>query len=87
VEKQRENLRWFAHQFQGLFYNLVTSKSDNATFNKEYAERQTVKIPKVDFQNKTGEKLLGIDQLTRKLESVKEQLENLVEYEISARVP
>jgi len=28
------NLRWFTFQFQGLFQNLATSKSDNATFTK-----------------------------------------------------
>jgi len=28
-----------------LFYNLVTSKSDNSTFNKEYAERQIIYLP------------------------------------------
>ena len=45
------NLKWFIHEYQDFFFNLVTSKSDNATFNKEYANRQSVKIPDIDFQN------------------------------------
>jgi len=30
--KDKINLIWFSQQYQNLFYNLVTSKSDNATF-------------------------------------------------------
>ena len=45
------NLIWFINQYQELFFNLVTSKSDNSTFNKSYAERQIVKIPDINFQN------------------------------------
>ena len=44
------NLRWFSYQYQELFYNLVTSKSDNATFNKTYAEKQQISILKLSDQ-------------------------------------
>lgn len=80
--KGKLNLRWFAYQFQGLFYNLVTSKSDNATFNKEYAEIQQVQIPKETFQDGVAEKLLNLDQTIKNLDNMREQLENLLEYEI-----
>ena len=62
--KDKINLRWFAYQYQELFYNLVTSKSDNATFNKEYAEEQVVIIPnKNAAQEQIAAALLEIDSL------------------------
>lgn len=73
--KGRINLRWFAYQYQELFYNLVTSKSDNATFNKEYAEMQTIFVPKKSAQDEIAKKLLELDSLTEKLE----KLNNLID--------
>lgn len=80
--KDRINLKWFMYQYQELFYNVVTSKSDNATFGKEYAENQEVKLPNIDFQNDVGEKLLKLDETLEKLRRLEEQLEDLIEYEI-----
>ncbi len=81
--KDKINLRWFAYQYQELFFNLVTSKSDNATFNKEYAQKQKVKIPDIiTVQNKIAEKLLIVDKLIEKLEKLKREIEELLEYEI-----
>lgn len=81
--KDKINLRWFAYQYQELFFNLVTSKSDNATFNKEYAQKQKVKIPDIiTVQNKIAEKLLIVDELIEKLEKLKREIEELLEYEI-----
>ena len=76
------NLRWFIYQYQELFYKLVTSKSDNATFNKEYIEKQKVKIPKFDIQKDIGNNLLKIDSLNDKLKEIKRQLKELLETEI-----
>jgi len=42
---QSIDLDWFIYQFQDLFFQIVTSKSDNATFNKEYCESMRVLIP------------------------------------------
>ncbi|MDD1444012.1 hypothetical protein MEO93_27460, partial [Dolichospermum sp. ST_sed3] len=39
------DLEWFIYQYQDLFFHIVTSKSDNATFNKEYCQSQNVLIP------------------------------------------
>ena len=80
--KNKINLRWFAYQYQELFYNLVTSKSDNATFNKEYAERQMIKIPNISIQNDIAEKLEKIDDLIIKLEEIKSKAYQLLEYKI-----
>lgn len=80
--RNKINLRWFAYQYQELFYKLVTSKSDNATFNKEYVEKQNIKIPDEDFQNKLAEKLLKIDFLIKKLNYIGDKLSNLIESEI-----
>jgi len=81
--KNEINLRWFVYQYQELFFNLVTSKSDNATFNKEYAKKQKVKIPdKENYQDKIAKMLLKIDELINKLEYIKEQIYDLIETEI-----
>lgn len=80
--KEKVNLRWFVYQYQELFYNFVTSKTANATFNQQYAKKEKVKIPKIDFQNKIGKELLEIDHTIERLEGMKEPLENLLEYEI-----
>lgn len=61
--KHKVNLRWFCYQYQELFWNLVTSKSDNATFSKDYAEKVIVKLPKREEQNTLGKKLKRIDDL------------------------
>jgi type I restriction-modification system DNA methylase subunit len=81
--KDRVNLRWFAYQYQELFYNLTTAKSANATFNKEYAKRQRIKIPDITFQDKIANKLLNADCLIENLNTVKKQLENMIEYHVS----
>ena len=67
--KDRVNLRWFASQCHELFRNLVTSKSDNATFSKEYAEKQTIAIPHVDIQNNIAKKLIKLDTLKKTIYS------------------
>ena len=67
--KDKINLRWFMYQYQGLFYSLVSSKSDNATFNKKYAEIQSAQIPDIKVQDRIGEKLLMIDSLIEKQDS------------------
>lgn len=78
------NLRWFVHQYQELFYNLVTSKSDNATFNKEYAEKQRVMMPSINIQNRIAEKLLKIDNLVENMEKTEEQIKMLLGCEVQS---
>ena len=80
--KDKINLRWFAYQYQELFYNLITSKSDNATFNKQYAEKQLVTIPDKEFQDGVAEKLLKTDHLIEELEKANEQIGKLLSCEI-----
>ena len=80
--KDKINLRWFVYQYQELFYNLVTSKSDNATFNKKYAQKQKIKIPDISVQNIIAEKLFKIDMIIEKLETLKKDINDLMEYEI-----
>lgn len=81
--KTRVNLRWFSFQYQELFRNLVTSKSDNATFNKKYAEKQIIQISEIDFQDKIAEKLQILDTLKIKLGNIKKNTHDLIEYEIT----
>lgn len=80
--KNRVSLRWFAYQYQELFYNLATTKSANATFNKEYAKLQKIKIPKIASQDAIGEKLQNVDKMITCLQELKKQLEEPVEYQI-----
>lgn len=54
--KDKINLEWFISEYQELFWKIVTSKSDNATFSKEYAERQIIRLPHIDEQNRIMQK-------------------------------
>jgi len=76
--KARVNLRWFLYQYQNRFYNLVTSKSDNATFNKDYAQKIDVIIPDIDFQNKIAARLMALDELNEQLLILKEKAVQLI---------
>lgn len=80
--KDKINLRWFMFQYQELFFNLITTKSGNATFSKEYAEKQIVKIPDIKFQDKIASKLESIDNITKELNVLDNQITDLMEHEI-----
>ncbi|MDD5473174.1 MAG: N-6 DNA methylase [Candidatus Methanoperedens sp.] len=80
--KDKINLRWFTYQYQELFYNLVTSKSDNATFNKDYAEKQRIVLPDKNTQDRIAEVLLKIDGLLETLDTSNIQIKKLMEQEI-----
>lgn len=82
--KNKVNLRWFSYQYQELFYNLITSKSDNATFNKEYVEKQKVLLPdkNIDYQNNIAETLINIDNLISKLTNKIKKMKDIIEAEI-----
>lgn len=80
--KDKINLKWFISEYQQLFFNLVTSKSDNATFSKEYANRQIIKIPDIDFQNSFVRKIGYIEDVIKKLENIEKEIDELLEYTI-----
>ena len=83
--EDRVNLRWFASQYHELFKNLVTSKSDNATFSKEYAEMQDVELPDIEVQNRISEKLHEIDMLVDTMEQLKKESLELLKCQIIPR--
>ena len=85
--KDRINLRWFASQYHELFKNLVTSKSDNATFSKAYAEKQTIAIPHVDIQNNIATKLIKLDTLKKTVHSYSIELQHVLAYSILNVIP
>ena len=82
VWQDKINLRWFAYQYQELFYNLVTSKSDNATFNKEYAKKQKIEIPEKGMQDLATERLFKLDRLIEKLSELKRDIKAMIYCEI-----
>ncbi len=61
--KSKINMRFVAFHLQPLFFNIVSSKSDNATFNKEYAEMQSIHLPDIRVQNEIGTLLTKIDKI------------------------
>ena len=81
--KAKVNLLWFIHEYQDLFFNLVTSKSDNATFNKAYALRQIVKIPDIEFQNMLAKKIQAIESILANLEKFERKFDELLKYTIA----
>ncbi len=80
--KDKINLEWFIYEYQELFFRIVTSKSDNATFNKEYAERQIIKVLQIDYQNEMVKKLTQVREMTKKIRAIQRREENLLEYAI-----
>jgi len=76
------NVEWFIDKYQKLFWKIVTSKSDNATFSKEYAERQIIQIPLIDQQNRIMQKLTPLKSLTQKLQKIENKIDELLEYAI-----
>jgi len=81
--KDKINLQWFAHEYQPLFYDLTTSKSDNATFNKEYMLNQKIKIPDYVEQKNISTKLTELTELKLSLEKIRVQCIHLIEYKIT----
>lgn len=80
--KDSVNLEWLIYEYQGLLYSLVTSRSDNATFNKEYAERQSIRIPRIDIQNSMVTKLSQPKILISKSDNIRKKMLNLLEHTI-----
>lgn len=79
---EKINLKWFINQYQELFFNLVTSKSDNGTFNKSYVERQIIRIPDINFQNNVAKKI----QIKEEIIESMQKLENEVEYLLNSQI-
>lgn len=80
--EDRISLKWFIHEYQHLFFNLVTSKSDNATFNKEYAERQVAKIPDINFQRMRTKKIERIESVIAKLTKIEKKINKQLKHPI-----
>lgn len=76
------NLTWFINQYQELFFNIVTSKSDNGTFSKSYAEEQSIELPEIKVQNEIAYKLKKYNELVEKLKILNIQIEKLLEKQI-----
>lgn len=80
--KDKIDLEWFISAYQKLFWRIVTSKSDNATFSKEYAERQIIQLSHKDKQNRIMQKLTSLKSLIQKLHAIENKIDELLEYTI-----
>jgi restriction endonuclease S subunit len=80
--KRKINLEWFRNEYQELFWRIVTSRSDNATFSKEYIERQTVLLPQIDEQNRIVKKVAPVITLIRNMQKTENKIDNVLEYSI-----
>lgn len=80
--KAKINLEWFMYEYQDIFFRLVTSKSDNATFSKEYAEKQIVQIPRLDYQNSIARRFNIVKKMLEKLHLLQIEVEQLLEFSI-----
>lgn len=80
--RDKINLEWFISEYQELFWRIVTSKSDNATFSKEYAERQIIQLPQIDEQNRIVGKLTPLKDLIKRLQAIENRIDELLEYTI-----
>lgn len=70
------NLRWFSYQYQELF-KQITSNGDNATFSKSYAKEQIIGILSKEKQDKIADKLEEIEALMDRLDTIKDDAEDL----------
>jgi len=68
----RVNMKWFIHQYSRLVRATVTSRSDNATFNKGWLDRLTVDIPEIGCQDIAANRI-GYLEATSKYIHVLEQ--------------
>jgi CRISPR/Cas system CMR-associated protein Cmr5 small subunit len=76
--KNRINVEWFAHQYQHIFKNVITSKSDNATFNKEWLDKIEITFPEKTIQDQKIIFLSELKNILSLLESYKRQVERLI---------
>ncbi len=76
--KDRVLLKWFYYTYRSIFLNMVTSKSDNATFNLEFLSRLKIDIPKIEIQKRIIEKYEMLEGLESDIKKALKQL-NFIE--------
>ncbi|MBU4502550.1 MAG: restriction endonuclease subunit S [Nanoarchaeota archaeon] len=81
--KDKINIEWFTYQYQPLFLNIATSKSDNATFNKKWLYRVKVQTPEISMQNDIMQNISAIKQLIEKLKITDNKLTELLDHTIT----
>ncbi len=77
--KDKVNLTWFKYQYQELFLNLITSKSDNSVFNKKYAEQHLFMLPSIEKQNKFAKKIMKLHDIENDLNNMIIKLDRILE--------
>ncbi|MFH0914516.1 MAG: restriction endonuclease subunit S, partial [Chloroflexota bacterium] len=76
---KRINLQWFTHQYAGTVRGCVSSRSDNATFNKEWLAKLPVRVPDRLVQDALAQKFSALQTITENLEDVEKEITRLLE--------
>ncbi len=76
--KGKINLQWFVHQYQAAFWNAVTSKSDNATFNTQWMKRIYVTIPALEVQNAVAERVTALRGLLTRFSGIERAIHDVL---------
>lgn len=72
--QSKVNPVWFMHQYQSLFFNIVTSKSDNGTFSKEYASQQLIVVPSIGYQNRIAQRYMLLERVASRVDALNKKI-------------
>ena len=76
-EKQL-NLQWFVHQCQPMFWQTVSSRSDNATFNKAWLSKMTVDLPPKPTQDAIANRVTRLRHLIERSNRLERSIDSLL---------
>jgi len=81
--KDKINMKWFSFKYQNLFYRLrIGDINGQRSLNKTLLKNVEVSIPDMDVQEKQFVFYEKAQRLLKKIEGMKEHLEDLIEHEI-----
>lgn len=72
------NVEWFAYQYKDIFKNVITSKSDNATFNKEWLKKIIVEFPDKHIQDKNAYIFHELNNMLNLMDNYRNQIHQLI---------
>lgn len=82
---KRINLQWFTFQYAAPVRGCVSSRSDNATFNKGWLAKLPIRIPNKSVQDALVRKIVALRQVVQKLDGLDAELARLLQLPIQAK--